>query len=73
MEDMGGRHGLRIRRWRSKKFVHTNRRRRPWCSRSARNLHEISPRPWLGCVKRSIFRPIHCIASTSSEDLQVNV
>ncbi|ONI09266.1 hypothetical protein PRUPE_5G227400 [Prunus persica] len=26
-----------------------------------------SPRPWLGRVKRSIFRSIHCIASTSSK------
>ncbi|KAI5330484.1 hypothetical protein L3X38_029882 [Prunus dulcis] len=26
-----------------------------------------SPRPWLGRVKRGIFRPIHCIASTSSK------
>ncbi|KAH0975993.1 hypothetical protein GBA52_017892, partial [Prunus armeniaca] len=26
-----------------------------------------SPRPWLGHVKRSIFRPIHCIASTTSK------
>ncbi|PQQ09228.1 hypothetical protein Pyn_31373 [Prunus yedoensis var. nudiflora] len=29
-----------------------------------------SPRARLGCVKRSIFRPINCIASTSSEDPQ---
>ncbi|CAL9003408.1 unnamed protein product [Prunus brigantina] len=38
----------------------------------ALDLREICI-PWLGCVKRSIFSPIHCIASTSSEDLQVNV
>ncbi|VVA12703.1 Hypothetical predicted protein [Prunus dulcis] len=38
----------------SKKFVHTNRRRRPWCSRSARHLHEISQKLVIGLDFRDL-------------------
>ncbi|PQQ19799.1 hypothetical protein Pyn_35125 [Prunus yedoensis var. nudiflora] len=38
----------------SKKFVHTNRRRRPWCSQSARNLHEMSQKLVIGLDLRDL-------------------
>ncbi|BBH04140.1 hypothetical protein Prudu_015201 [Prunus dulcis] len=71
IDDMGGRDGPKLRRL---GFM-ARRAYEPSSSPLMEEACEIeedcdrprSPRPWLGRVKRSIFRPIHCIASTSSK------